>query len=345
MKIKEICEYGNKSKIKAREALSEGKVKFFTSSAESNRYINEEQFTSPGIIMGTGGNATLHYCDESFAVSTDCLVLFPKRKVSTKYLYYFFKGNFQILQEGFRGAGLKHTSKKYIDEISINHIPNDKEQNQVVNILDKLNDTIIRKQQQLSQYDLLIKSRFVEIFESFDKTDLSNIAEINMGQSPESSYYNVNGAGLPFFQGKADFGAKYTKVSYWTTKPTKTAKKGNVLMSVRAPVGPVNISSVDCCIGRGLCSIDAIQDKTNNEFLYNALIAIQDKISAMGTGSTFKAINKSDVYSIQLPLAPISLQNDFATFVQQIDKLKFSVQKSLEETQTLFDSLMQKYFG
>ena len=94
-------------------------------------------------------------------------------------------------------------------------------------------------------------------------------------------------------------------------------------MSVRAPVGPVNISSVDCCIGRGLCSINAIPNKTNNEFLYNALIAIQDQITAMGTGSTFKAINKSDVYAIQLPLAPISLQNEFANFVEQVDKLKF----------------------
>jgi len=114
-------------------------------------------------------------------------------------------------------------------------------------------------------------------------------------------------------------------------------------MSVRAPVGPVNISSVDCCIGRGLCSINAIPEKTNNEFLYNALIAIQDQITAMGSGSTFKAINKSDIYSIRLPLAPISLQNQFALFVQQIDKLKFEVQKSLDESQTLFDSLMQEY--
>ena len=122
MKIKEICEYGKKSKIKAGEGLSEGNVKFFTSSSESNKFVKEEQFTNPGIIMGTGGNATLHYCDEPFSVSTDCIVLFPKIKVSPKYLYYFFKGNFHVLQSGFKGAGLKHTSKKYIDEISSNKI-------------------------------------------------------------------------------------------------------------------------------------------------------------------------------------------------------------------------------
>lgn len=100
-------------------------------------------------------------------------------------------------------------------------------------------------------------------------------------------------------------------------------------MPVRAPVGPVNIASVDCCIGRGLCSIKANEGITNNEFLYCALNAIQDEISNKGAGSTFKAINKDDVYKIQLPKAPINLQNEFAEFVQQIDKLKFSIRTTV----------------
>ncbi len=243
-------------------------------------------------------------------------------KVYIDYLYYFLKSLKNYVNAIGRGVAQNNINLTLLRGFDV-PVPDKNRQLIIAQSLSNIEKMINNKKQQLSEYDQLIKSRFVEMFESFEKTDLSNIAEIIMGQSPDSAYYNENGVGLPFFQGKADFGAKYTNVSYWTTKPSKTAKKGNVLMSVRAPVGPVNISSVDCCIGRGLCSINAIPNKTNNEFLYNALITIQDQITAMGTGSTFKAINKSDVYAIKLPLAPISLQNEFANFVEQVDKLKF----------------------
>ena len=144
-----------------------------------------------------------------------------------------------------------------------------------------------------------------------------------MGQSPESSSYNDKGDGIPFFQGKADYGDKYTIVNHYTTKPTKIAKQNSVLMSVRAPVGPVNIANVKCCIGRGLCSIDALEGITNNEFLYNALSAMKDEISSKGTGSTFNSINKNDVYNLMVPNAPIDEQNLFSEYAQLIDKSKF----------------------
>jgi len=144
-----------------------------------------------------------------------------------------------------------------------------------------------------------------------------------MGQSPNSESYNDSADGIPFFQGKADYGDKYTIIKHWTNQPSKLAYKGDVLMSVRAPVGPVNISSCDCCIGRGLCSITAKDGLTNNEFLFNALNTIQVEIATKGTGSTFKAITKNDVYNIELPLGSIKLQNKFARIVEQIDKQKF----------------------
>ena len=197
----------------------------------------------------------------------------------------------------------------------------------------------------MEELERLIKSRFVELFDSFDKVELCTIADITMGQSPDSSSYNDSGKGIPFFQGKADYGDKYTVVRHWTDKPTKRANQGDVLMSVRAPVGPVNISSVDCCIGRGLCSINAHKNKTNNEFLYNALKTMEYEIASMGTGSTFKAITKNDVYTLRIPNAPFKLQETFSIFVQQTDKSKFEIQRILEETQKLQESLMSKYFG
>ncbi len=196
MKICDICEYGKKSKIKAGEGLEVGKYRFFTSSSEVNKFVNQKQFTDPGIIMGTGGNATLHYCDEPFSVSTDCLVLFPKNKnkISAKYLYYYLKGNFHVLQAGFRGAGLKHTSKKYINDIKISNIPSKKNQELIIETLDKLEKINLLREHQLQEYDQLIKSRFVEMFETLDMSEkhnnwepLEKLCKIYTGTTPSSS--------------------------------------------------------------------------------------------------------------------------------------------------------------
>ena len=319
----------------------------------SKEYISEKARNKARVVrkntvlvtcIGNIGKVGFVEVDE-VAFNQQINAIIPNKYVLPRYLAYALLANQQRLESIANAPVVPIINKTQFENFDLSIHDDLTEQDKITRILDNISKELMFRQKQINEYDQIIKSRFVEMFESFKKTDLSNIAEIIMGQSPDSAYYNENGVGLPFFQGKADFGSKYTNVSYWTTKPSKTAKKGNVLMSVRAPVGPVNISSVECCIGRGLCSINAIPNKTNNEFLYNALIAIQDQITAMGTGSTFKAINKSDVYAIQLPLAPISLQNEFANFVEQVDKLKFVVQQSLDETQKLFDSLMQKYFG
>ena len=162
------------------------------------------------------------------------------------------------------------------------------------------------------------------MFSAYPKIELHEIAEIIMGQSPESSAYNDDGIGMPFFQGKADYGEKYTIANHYTKKWNKEAKKGYVLMSVRAPVGPVNIASTNCAIGRGLCAINAKLKLANNEFLYNALNSMQEDIVLSGKdGSTFAAINKDQVYKLLLPAAPVDLQNEFSDFVHHIDKFQF----------------------
>lgn len=184
------------------------------------------------------------------------------------------------------------------------------------------------------------------MFSAFPKVELSQISQIIMGQSPESTAYNDDGIGLPFFQGKADYGEKYTVVKHYTKKWNKEAKRGYVLMSVRAPVGPVNIASTDCAIGRGLCAMNAKPNKANNEFLYNALNSMQQEIVLSGKdGSTFAAINKDQVYKLLLPQAPIELQNDFSEFVHHVDKLKFNVQKRIEKYKELLNKKMDEYFN
>lgn len=119
IKVKEIINYAPKSKIKAGDAVSNGEYIFFTSSVDENKRYTDYQIDGEGIIMGTGGNATLHYYNGKFSTSTDCIVLQTNENVRCKYLYYFFLANMNILEAGFKGAGLKHTNKNYISDISI----------------------------------------------------------------------------------------------------------------------------------------------------------------------------------------------------------------------------------
>ncbi|MHA1146565.1 MAG: restriction endonuclease subunit S [Candidatus Helarchaeota archaeon] len=130
------------------------------------------------------------------------------------------------------------------------------------------------------------------------KMKLSDFATVIMGQSPSSNFYNEEGKGLPFFQGVTDFSYKYPNETFWTTVAPKKAEINDVLFSVRAPVGDVNIANKKCCIGRGIA---AVRSKTNQiDYLYYLLKYQSIKIQRLGTGAVYDAIKKSDLENILL---------------------------------------------
>ena len=145
---------------------------------------------------------------------------------------------------------------------------------------------------------------------------LNEVSDINMGQSPPSSTYNIEGDGLPFFQGKAEFGLFYPEAKKWCTKPSKIAQKDDVLISVRAPVGPTNLAPIECCIGRGLAAIKPLGDMPSKYLLYY-LRNIETDIDVLGTGSTFKAISGKILRSIQVPVAPPEQQRRIVTEIEK----------------------------
>ncbi len=140
---------------------------------------------------------------------------------------------------------------------------------------------------------------------------LDAIAHVEMGQSPPSRFYNRGGLGLPFFQGKAEFGALYPGVSKWCTEPTKIAENGDILLSVRAPVGPTNLSNQDCCIGRGLAAIRAYAPIHQKYLLYQ-FRHMEPWLTEQGTGTTFKAISGGFLKGLDLVLAPLNEQKRIA---------------------------------
>ena len=179
---------------------------------------------------------------------------------------------------------------------------------------------------------------------SWKMVKLSSVAEVIAGQSPESKYYNVKGDGIPFFQGKADFRIDYPIVRYWCTQPTKTAMPMDILMSVRAPVGPTNICDVKACIGRGLAAIRT-NDKLHYKYLYFYFKSIEEKIASQGNGSTFSAITTSVLKELQIPLPPLPIQKRIAEILDAADALKRKDQELLKKYDELAQAIFIDMFG
>ena len=151
---------------------------------------------------------------------------------------------------------------------------------------------------------------------SWDVAKIEEISTVILGQSPASSSYNTKGEGLPFFQGKAEFGPFYPQTVKWCTEPKKTALKNDVLISVRAPVGPTNLSPAECCIGRGLAAIRP-DDGISYKYLLYYLRSIESEVASLGTGTTFKAISGGILKNLPVSLAP---ENEQKSIVAEIEK-------------------------
>lgn len=157
---------------------------------------------------------------------------------------------------------------------------------------------------------------------SLIKVPLLEIADITAGQSPPSKFYNKNRDGIPFFQGKADFNELYPTVRYWCSQPKKISEPGDILFSVRAPVGPTNINNVRACIGRGLSAIRPKPDRLDLMFLLHYFRSIEDRLGDSSNGSTFKAITQKELKALKIPLPPLPIQRRIAAILDQADALR-----------------------
>lgn len=177
------------------------------------------------------------------------------------------------------------------------------------------------------------------------ETTLCECAQINMGQSPTSESYNDIGGGLPFYQGNADFGEFNPIRRYYCNKPTKIANENDILLSVRAPIGAVNIATEMCCIGRGLCAISEIENITFYKYLYYFLLSKNFQLNAKGTGSTFKAINKGNLCEFKILLPPIEEQKKIAETLDKASNLISLRKQQIEKLDLLVKAKFIDMFG
>ena len=176
-------------------------------------------------------------------------------------------------------------------------------------------------------------------------TTLKSICDINMGQSPDSSSYNKEGRGIPFFQGNADFGERYPVTRIWCDAPTKIAQANDILISVRAPIGAMNYAKEECCIGRGLAAITPDTSIVSTEFIYWLLKGKIAELNSKGTGSTFKAINRRVLEEVLVPYVSLDKQIAFATNLEIVYKMIQQRKQQLSTLDNLINARFVEMFG
>ncbi|MBP3196410.1 MAG: restriction endonuclease subunit S [Butyrivibrio sp.] len=240
------------------------------------------------------------------------------------------------------------------------NLPDLKEQERIIELISRTKAIAAKRQQELDTLDNLIKARFVELFGDYYKNHVNEkrLDEIcdfidYRGKTPEKSE-----EGIPLIT------AKNVKDNRFTIEPQEFIPEENydevmtrgfprvndVLFTTEAPLGNVcRIPNVydKFCVGQRLITMQPHEDVLNSEYLEHALASseFQDKMWQKSSGSTVKGIRSKLLVLLTIPVPPIGLQNQFKDFLKQVDKSKVAVQKSLDETQRLFDSLMQEYFG
>lgn len=181
----------------------------------------------------------------------------------------------------------------------------------------------------------------MKVPDGWEVKPFSSLASLNMGQSPDSEFVNENQDGIAFLQGNAEFGDVNPQELYWVTVPKKTAKKGDILISVRAPVGDMNIADKEYCIGRGLSALTI--NKINQKFGFYALFQERVQLDRLAQGSTFLAIGKNDFDKLLIKYPKEKKEQEkIAKILSTLDKAIESTNRLIEKEKHIKTALMQE---
>lgn len=250
----------------------------------------------------------------------------PRNGVDEKYLAYCLL-NFRHQIAVLAGSTtFKEVTKTSLKKYKI-PLPPFSEQRRIVEILDQADALRKKCAEADAKATRILPALFYKMFGDpamdikQEFRSLADCADIFMGQSPPGETYNREGDGLPFFQGKSEFGLVNPTVRQWCSSPTRIAEPGDVLLCVRAPVGPTNVADKKCAIGRGLAAIRPIPNRSTTEFLFYSLRAIEKEVAKIAQGSTFTAIRRQDVERIMVPKARVEDQAAFSAKARTIQEL------------------------
>ena len=274
------------------------------------------------------------YVHRTDLIMPEFLALIVKQDWFTRYCEFLGQGS---AREYCRFAN--------ISDIEI-EFPDLNVQSQTVNHYNIIKGRITLKQRLNDYLEMAAQAFYAQMFmeraaESWKTGILSDIAVITMGQSPQGDTFNEIGNGTVFYQGRTDFGFRFPTRRLYTTEPKRMALCGDALMSVRAPVGDLNVAYEECCIGRGLA---AIHSKDNHQsFLLYTLFTLNKQLDVFNSeGTVFGSINKESLNSMEITIPPIELINKFESIANPIDRTIRNNYEEIYRLQAIRDTLLPK---
>jgi type I restriction enzyme S subunit len=285
-----------------------------------------------------------------------CAAIIPEDMLHGDFLYQNLAGRYDEIRTLSNEGGQQNLSGGIIKEIRF-CFPSLLEQQKIASFLSAIDEKIqqlTRKKALLEQYKkgvmqqlfsgkLRFKTENGKAYPKWEEKRLDDVSIITMGQSPNSSSYNNNSIGMLLIQGNADISGRITNPRQWTSEPTKICEIGDLILTVRAPVGSISKSFHKACIGRGVCSIRN-NEASDNEYLYQFLLHFENKWKRIEQGSTFTAVSGSDISSIQLSLPSLKEQQKIATYLSALDTKIQTVATQIAKTQEFKKGLLQKMF-
>ena len=326
-----------------QQKREDGQVPIFSSSGITGTH-STAMVKAPGVITGRYGTiGEVFYAAKDFWPLNTTLFVEDFHGNDAKFIYYFLK---TLEWSKFTSASAVPGINRNTVHKEIVSLPDVETQRRIASTLSMFDEKIKINTEINDNLQQQAMSLYAEMFLNSSDSNvtsgtLSDIAVITMGQSPSGSSYNEDGVGEVFYQGRAEFGFRFPKRRLFTTEPKRMAEAGDVLLSVRAPVGDLNIAYERCCIGRGL---GAIHSKTgHSSFVLYTMFALRSQLDVFnGEGTVFGSINRDALNAIPIDIPPVTEIDQFEVVAHPIDEL---IRANYEENcrlEAIRDSLLPK---
>jgi type I restriction enzyme S subunit len=363
VKLKEIASYSKGSQVNGVELLEDGEYDYLNGGINPSGKWNEYNVSANTIAISEGGNSCgyVNYMNTPFWCGAHCYYLFETID-NTRYLYYALKSQQKRIMQLRSGACMPNIKKSDLGDFEFMFECDEEEQSRIVNILGKVENIISYRNKQLLYLDELVKARFVEMFgdpvvnpHGYEKVALSELAEIKIGPFGSLLHkedYIENGHPIlnpsHITEGKIvpDYTLTISDEKYKELSPYQL-RLGDVVMGRRGEMGRCAVVMEEGFLCGTGSLIIRTKGKVTSDYIQKIISfpSFKKSVEDMAVGQTMPNLNVPIVSSFQIIKPPIEVQNNYYLFVAEVDKSKVAIQSSLDQTQQLFDSLMQEYFG